>query len=221
MPISSTITLQQVVAADSIPSNTGRIRTTNIQIPPNLGNLGVKLRQQITASDVVSKGIGDGHAQKENSHTTEDKIKDFIQKGVNKKLQEVGYQFSSILSLLPHVLIKSRKLSTAKCYWGYFEKWDSWRNQFSEVSAIPEEENAIILYLLSLLQNGNSYPAIRSSVFAINYFQKIVGHHDPYNGELVNYVLEGNKRICYHTPKKKKPFYSATTPHVIQIIRRR
>ena len=28
-----------------------------------------------TASDVVSKGIGDGHAQKENSHTTEDKIK--------------------------------------------------------------------------------------------------------------------------------------------------
>ena len=116
MPISSTITLQQVVAADSIPSNAGRIRTTNIQIPTNLGNLGMKLRQQITASDVVSKGIGDGHAQKENSHTTEDKIKDFIQKGVNKKLQEVGYQFSSILLLLPHVLIKSRKLSTAKCY---------------------------------------------------------------------------------------------------------
>ena len=77
---------------------------------------GMKLRQQITASDVVSKGIGDGHAQKENSHTTQDKIKDFIQKGVNKKLQEVGYQFSSILLLLPHVLIKSRKLSTAKCY---------------------------------------------------------------------------------------------------------
>ena len=75
MPISSTITLQQVVAADRIPSNTGRICTPNIQIPANLGNLGVKPRQQIIASDVVSKGIGDGHAQKENSHTTEDKIK--------------------------------------------------------------------------------------------------------------------------------------------------
>ena len=216
MPISSTITLQQVVAADSIPSNTGRIRTTNIQIPTNLGNLGMKLRQQITASDVVSKGIGDGHAQKENSHTTEDKIKDFIQKGVNKKLQEVGYQFSSILLLLPHVLIKSRKLSTAKCYWGYFEKWDSWRNQFSEVSAIPEEENAIILYLLSLLQTGKSYPAIRSSVFAIKYFRKIVGHHDPCNSELVNYVLEGIKRICCHTPKKKKPF----TPQLLHTLYR-
>ena len=74
MLISSTITLQKV-AADSIPSNTGRIRTPNIQIPANLGKLGVKLRQQVTASDVVSKGIGDGHVQKENSHTTEDKIR--------------------------------------------------------------------------------------------------------------------------------------------------
>ena len=75
MPISSTITLQQVVAADRIPSNTGRIRTPNIQITANLGNLGVKPRQQIIASDVVSKGIGDGHAQKENGHTIKDKIK--------------------------------------------------------------------------------------------------------------------------------------------------
>ena len=73
MQISSTITLQQVLAADSITSNTGRIRTLNIQIPANLGNLGVKLRQQATALDVVNKGIGDGHAQKESSHTTENK----------------------------------------------------------------------------------------------------------------------------------------------------
>ena len=46
-----------------------------IQIPANLGNLGVKLRQQATALDVVNKGIGDGYAEKENSHTTEKKIK--------------------------------------------------------------------------------------------------------------------------------------------------
>ena len=69
------MTLHQAVAADRIPSNTGQIRTPNIEIPANLGNLGVKPRQQIIASDVVSKGNGDGHAQKENSHTAEDKIK--------------------------------------------------------------------------------------------------------------------------------------------------
>ena len=62
-------------SGDSTPSNTDRIRTPNIQIRANLGNLGVKLRQQTTASDVVNKGIVDGHAQKENSHTTEDKTK--------------------------------------------------------------------------------------------------------------------------------------------------
>ena len=67
MAISSTITLQQVVAADSISSNTGAIRISNIQIPPNLGNLGVTLRQQTTVLDVVNKSIGDDHAQKENS----------------------------------------------------------------------------------------------------------------------------------------------------------
>ena len=75
MSISSMIILQQVVAADSIPSNIVPFHISNIQIPANLGNLGVKLTQQTTVSDVVNKGIGDGHAQKENSHTTEDKIK--------------------------------------------------------------------------------------------------------------------------------------------------
>ena len=69
------ITLRQVVATDSILSNTGPIRIPNIQIPTNLGNLGMKLRQQTTVSHVENKGIGDGHAQIENSHTTEDKRK--------------------------------------------------------------------------------------------------------------------------------------------------
>ena len=75
--------------------------------------------------------------------------------------------------------------------------------------------------LLSLLQTGKSYRAIRSSVFAIRYFHKIVGYRDPCDNELVNYILEGIKKLCCHTPKKKKIFYSTTTLHIIQIIRRR
>ena len=71
MPISSPITL----AVDSILSNTDPIRIPNIQILANLGNLGAKLKQQTTVSDVVNKGVGDGHVQKENSHTTKDEIK--------------------------------------------------------------------------------------------------------------------------------------------------
>ena len=74
MPISSPITL----AVDSILSNTDPIRIPNIQILANLGNLGTKLKQQTTVSDVVNKGVRDRHVQKENSHTTKDKIKRLI-----------------------------------------------------------------------------------------------------------------------------------------------
>ena len=78
MAISRTSTLQQVVAAGRVPSSTDPICIPIIQIPANLENLDMKLRQQSTVSDVVNKGIGDGHALKENNHTTEDKIKKFI-----------------------------------------------------------------------------------------------------------------------------------------------
>ena len=71
MPTSSPITL----AVDSILSNTDPIRIPNIQILANLGNLGTKLKQQTTVSDVVNKDARDRHVQKENSHTTKDKIK--------------------------------------------------------------------------------------------------------------------------------------------------
>ena len=67
---------------------------------------------------------------------------------------------------------------------------------------IVAEENFIILYLLSSLKTRKSYPANISSVFAIKYFHKIVGHQDPCSSELVNYVLEDIKRICGYTPKK-------------------
>ena len=83
---------------------------------------------------------------------------------------------------------------------------DSWSNQFPGLSTIPAEENFIILYLLSLLQTGESYPAIRSLVFSIKYFHIMVGHDDHCNSKSVNFVLEGIKRISGHTPKEKKPF---------------
>ena len=98
----------------------------------------------------TSKVIRDGHTLKESNYTTEDKIKDFIQKGVNEKLYEVVYQFSSIFSLLPDKLIKLIDLSTANSYWEYFKKWDSWSKKFQEVSTIPVAENLIIFYLVFL-----------------------------------------------------------------------
>lgn len=72
------------------------------------------------------------------------------------------------------------------------------------MSAIPAEENCISFHLLSLLQTGKSYPVITRSVFAIKYSHKIVYYLDPCNSEMVNYVLEGIKRICCRSIAKKK-----------------
>ena len=76
------------------------------------------------------------------------------------------------------------------------------KNVVLKVSLEPTEENFIILFLLSLLQAGKSYPVNKISVFVIKYFHKIVGYPDSCNSELVMYVLEGIKRICCHTPPK-------------------
>ena len=73
------------------------------------------------------------------------------------------------------------------------------------MSSLPAEENHIILYLLSLLQEGKSYPVIRSSIFAIKYFHRVIGYQDPCNGDLISYILEGIKRLSCHIPKKKTP----------------
>ena len=56
--------------------NTSSSCIPNVETLANLGNFGAKYRQRTTPSDVENKDNGDGHAQKETSHTTEDKIKD-------------------------------------------------------------------------------------------------------------------------------------------------
>lgn len=49
----------------------------------------MELTQHITVSDVVNKVSRKGDVLEENNHTTDDKIKDFIQKEVHTKFQEV------------------------------------------------------------------------------------------------------------------------------------
>ena len=78
--------------------------------------------------------------------------------------------------MLAEVLRKSRELNTTNCYWGYFGKWESCRG----VCKAGRKKN-YHFYLLS-----TSYPVVSSSVFAINYFHKIVGHLDLSNSELVS-----------------------------------
>ena len=86
-------------------------RIPKLQTRDKLRNHDAKKKRQVTALAVVKKVTGDEYIQKENSHTAEDKIKDFIQKWIKKKLLKVGYNFNFMLPMLTEVLTKLRELN--------------------------------------------------------------------------------------------------------------
>jgi len=124
---------------------------------------------------------------------------------VKDKFKGVRSEFSEIVSLAGEALYKSREKNTCKQYTCYFEKWVSWCSQYDEICARPAQEKYILIYLLSLLQRGKSFPVIKSSLFAIKYFHSLSGLSDPFSSKLSNLIYEGIKRICSHQPKKKLP----------------
>ena len=76
-------------------------------------------------------------------------------------------------------MAKFRENSTTKTYSSYFQKWKIWATQLPEVNVLPADEFHIVLYMIHLLQTGKTFPAIRMSYFAINYFNSIVGYQNP------------------------------------------
>ena len=103
------------------------------------------------------------------------------------------------------VLIKSRESNTVKNYSSYFEKWRGWADQFPSVNVLPADEFYIALYILQLLQVGKTYPVIRMTFYAINYFHNIVGYRNPCPSSLVPNILEGIKRLTGYSVTKKAP----------------
>ena len=59
--------------------------------------------------------------------------------------------------------------------------------------------------LQDALQTGKTFPVIRISYFAINYFHSIVGYQNPCPTSLPYNVLEDIKRILAYSATKKSP----------------
>ena len=82
---------------------------------------------------------------------------------------------------------------------------ENFPTQFPEVNILPADEFHIVLYMIHLLQTGKTFPVIRMSYFAINYFHSIVGYQNPCPTSLSYNVLEGIKRILAYSATKKSP----------------
>ena len=82
---------------------------------------------------------------------------------------------------------------------------ENFPTQFPEVNVLPADEFHIVLYMIHLLQTGKTFPVIRMSYFAINYFHSIVGYQNPCPTSLPYNAVEGIKRILAYSATKKSP----------------
>ena len=92
-----------------------------------------------------------------------------------------------------------------KNYSVYFGKWKKWASEFSDITVIPTQEFHVVLYLIHLFQIGSSYPVIRATHYAINFFHTIAGYSKPCDSSFSINILEGIKRIKGHNVRKKDP----------------
>ena len=130
------------------------------------------------------------------------------------KFEKVNKYFNSSKPLLSKGLKKAGENSTTKTYSSYFAKWKIWAAQFPEVNVLLVDEFHIVLCMMHLFQSGKTFPVIRMSYFAINYFHSIVGYQNPCPTSLSYNVLEGIKRIIAYYTTKKSP---VTVSHLYEM----
>jgi len=101
--------------------------------------------------------------------------------------------------------MKARATNTTKKYKCYFDKCTRWCQQLPEVVDFPADSSHVILFLVSLIQSGESFSVIESVVYAIKHFHNLGGLNDPTESVLIGYLLDSAKRICWRPKAKKQP----------------
>ena len=61
------------------------------------------------------------------------------------KFAKVRNSFQIDFSIVTTILVEAREKSTAKNYWGYFNKWSSWIGQYPEVSVLQGKETYLVI----------------------------------------------------------------------------
>ena len=71
--------------------------------------------------------------------------------------------------------------------------------------SLPAKGCHFSLFMISLIQIGESFNVIESIYYAVKHFHNINSKPDPTNSTLVSYLLEAARRLCYRPSIKKQP----------------
>ena len=91
-----------------------------------------------------------------------------------------------------------------------FKKWHSWTESFSEVKSLPTKDLHVALYLVNLIQNGESLAVIKNTFYAIKFFHNLGNWKDPCESSLCTNILEAVKRISSKTTIEARLTYTET-----------
>jgi integrase len=119
-------------------------------------------------------------------------------------LEPESPSLNPLLLKLPSVLVHSRAESTTSAYFGVFSAWKRWATA-NHVVHLPAKPLTVSLYLLSKIQEGDSYAVCKAAFYGLKYFHTIQLQPDPTEDALVRNMLEAAKRLDTHVAKKKEP----------------
>ncbi len=120
---------------------------------------------------------------------------------------------------VPNILLQSKSQNTIKAYSTAFKKWRTWAQQFSEVQILPANETHVALFMVGLIQNGDSYDSIKNSFYGVKWFHKLGNWNDPCESNLCVNILEACKRISKKPVKKKEPLTVADLEKIADLNR--
>lgn len=134
-------------------------------------------------------------------------IEEFVQQPNLKKLAKQ----------VPEFLLAAKAGNTNKQYASYYRKFEKWCNLYREIK-FPVHENYVGLYIVVLIQSGESFANIESSFYAIKWYHSFCDKN-PCNYNVCKQLLLAAKRISRQPLQKKQPLSAENIHKIYQSVR--
>ena len=94
--------------------------------------------------------------------------------------------------------------NTVKQYMAAFDRAKKWDNGM-RVSVLPMDTDNLIIYLIYISENVESFAAVKMAKYGIAYVHQMARQPDPTKDPAVDLILEAARRKWAHPVKKAKP----------------